>query len=127
MEEDGSNIVQVSVQGKQASPRLIRPDLDLIIVTARHEERLSLVEVNSSDRSIVLLKSVYESSHAVVPQLDGRGMKRDKDPWSLGVEGNAFCARGFGLELGEHRGVGSHGGLWGSLSSVHVLSTKYQA
>lgn len=80
------------------------------------------MEVNSSDRSIVLLKAVYQGAHAVVPQLDGGGMQGNKNPWSLGVKGNALCAGGLGLELGEHRGVGSHGGLWrGSLSSVHVL------
>lgn len=80
------------------------------------------MEVNASDGSIVLFEAVYQGAHTIVPQLDGGGVERDEDPWALGVEGNALCARGLGLELGEHRGVRSHGGLWRrSLSSGHVL------
>lgn len=40
VEEDGANVVQVAVKGKEAAPSLERPDLDLVVVTARYEERL---------------------------------------------------------------------------------------
>lgn len=72
VEEDGSHIVQVAVQREQTSPRLVRPDFDLVIIASRHEQRLRLVEVNASNRAVVLLKAVYERAHAVIPQLDRR-------------------------------------------------------
>lgn len=40
MEEDGSNVVQVTVQGEQTPPGLVRPDLDLVVVTTRDEQGL---------------------------------------------------------------------------------------
>jgi len=33
VEEDGSNIVQVAVEGEQTAPGLIGPDLDLVVIT----------------------------------------------------------------------------------------------
>lgn len=41
------------------------------------------MKVNSTDRAVVLLETVDEGSHAIVPKLDGRGMERDEDPWSV--------------------------------------------
>lgn len=40
VEEDGTNVVQVAVEGKEAAPSLKGPDLDLVVVTAGNEERL---------------------------------------------------------------------------------------
>lgn len=120
MEEDGSDIVEVAVQREQASPSLIGPDLDFVVVTARDEEGLRVVEVDSSHRTIVLFESINQRSHPVVPQLNGAGVERDKNPWSssrleegfevergrgvnkpLGVEGNALRPRRLGFELVE--------------------------
>lgn len=67
VEENGPDIVQMPVQREQTSPGLIRPHLDLVVVSARHKEGLSSVEVNAAYWPIVLLKSVDERSHAVVP------------------------------------------------------------
>ncbi len=82
VEEDRPHIVEMSVQGKKTSSRLIRPHLDLVVVAARYEKRLCLVEVNPSDRAVMLLKSINQCSHTVVPELDCGRVKRDKDPWS---------------------------------------------
>ena len=82
VEEDGPDIVQVTAQCEKTSSCLIRPDLDLVVVTSRHEQGLSLVEINTSNGSVVLLKSVDQRAHAVVPQLNGGGMKRNQNPWS---------------------------------------------
>jgi len=82
MKENGPDIVQVTAQCEKTSSCLIRPDLDLIVVTSRHEQGLSLVKINTSNRSVVLLESVNQCAHAVVPQLDGGGMKRNQNPWS---------------------------------------------
>ena len=43
VEEDGSDIVQVTVQCEEATPRLVRPDLDLVVIAAGDEPvRLSI-------------------------------------------------------------------------------------
>lgn len=39
------------------------------------------MKVNAADRPIVFFKAVDQGSHAVVPQLNGRGMERNEDPW----------------------------------------------
>jgi hypothetical protein len=67
VEEDSSDIVQMSVECKETSPSLVGPDFDLVVVCTRHKERLGLVEVNATNWSIVLFKSVYERSHSVIP------------------------------------------------------------
>jgi hypothetical protein len=58
MEEDGSDVVEMAVKGEEASSSLVRPDFDLIVVTARDEKRLCLVKVDTTDRTIVLLEPV---------------------------------------------------------------------
>ena len=67
MEKYGTNVIEMSVQGKKASSRLVAPDFDLVVVASRHEDRLCFVKVNSSDRTIVLLETINESSHAIIP------------------------------------------------------------
>ena len=44
----GTNVVQVSEKGKQATAEFVIPDLDFIVITARHKKRLDLVEVYSA-------------------------------------------------------------------------------
>jgi hypothetical protein len=58
MEEDGSNIIEMAIEGEKASSGLVRPDFDLVIVTARDEKRLCLVEVDTTDGTIVLLEAI---------------------------------------------------------------------
>lgn len=67
MEEDCSNIIQMPIQSKETSTSLVRPDLDFVIISAGNEEGLGLVKVDSSDRAIVLLKSINQGSHTVIP------------------------------------------------------------
>ena len=81
VEENSANVIQVAVEGKETSSTLIRPDLDLVVISPRYEQWLCLVEVYASDGPIVLLEPVYQGSHAVVPQLYCRGMQGDEDPW----------------------------------------------
>lgn len=70
VEEDGSDIVKMAVEGEQAAPGLVGPDLDLVVVTARDEERLGLVEIDTSDGAIVFLEAINQCSHSVIPELD---------------------------------------------------------
>lgn len=67
VEEDCSDIVQVAIEREDTAASLVRPDLDLVIITARYEEWLCFVEINASDRAIMLFKSVDQRAHAVVP------------------------------------------------------------
>ncbi len=76
VEEDCSHIVQMPVQGKQTSARLVRPDLDLVVVAARHKERLRVMEIDASHWPVMLLESVDQGAHAVVPELYSRRVKR---------------------------------------------------
>jgi hypothetical protein len=43
------------------------PNLDFVIVSSRTEQRLSRMEIDSPNRSIVFLEPVYEDSHLKVP------------------------------------------------------------
>lgn len=72
MEEYRSDIIQMTIQCEQASPCLITPHLDLVIITSGHEEGLGRVEVNGSNGAIVLFESIDEGSHAVIPELNSR-------------------------------------------------------
>jgi len=58
MEEDSSNIIEMAIEGEKASSGLVRPDFDLVIVTARDEKRLCLMEVDTTDGTIVLLEAI---------------------------------------------------------------------
>jgi hypothetical protein len=74
VEEDGSNVIQVSRQGEHASLRVVVPNLDPVVIPARHKHRLGLVEIDPSDWSIMFLVSINESSHSIIPQLYRRRM-----------------------------------------------------
>jgi hypothetical protein len=58
MEEDGSDVVEMAVEGEEASSSLVRPDFDLVIVTARDEKRLCLMKVDTTDGTIVFLETI---------------------------------------------------------------------
>ena len=72
VEEDGADIIKMTVQGKETPPRLIGPDLNLVIVAARDEEGLGFVKVDTPDGTVMLLESIYQSAHTIVPKLNGR-------------------------------------------------------
>lgn len=58
MEEDRADIIQVAIKRENTASGLVRPNLDLVIVSTGYEERLCFVEVNAADRAIMLFKSV---------------------------------------------------------------------
>ena len=102
VEEDGSNVVEMAIEREETAPGLIRPDLDLVVIAARHEQRLdiksvpastlfstamhwthlSLVEIDAAHRAIVFFESVDQGAHSVIPELDRGRVKRNEDPWS---------------------------------------------
>lgn len=67
VEEHRPDVIQMAIQRKQTSPRLITPHLDLVVVASGHEEGLGWVEVNGSNGAIVLLESINQRSHAIIP------------------------------------------------------------
>jgi hypothetical protein len=71
VEEDGSDVVEMAVEGKKATPGLVRPDFNLVVVTTRNKKRLRLVKVHAADGTIVLFKAINQSSHSIIPELDG--------------------------------------------------------
>lgn len=71
MKEDGANVIEVAIQGEKASPCLVRPNLDFVVVAARHKKRLRFVKVDTTYRPIVLFESIDQSAHAVIPELNG--------------------------------------------------------
>lgn len=81
MEENGSNIIKMAVQRKEASSSLVRPDFNLVIIAAGYEEWLCFVKVDTTDWAIVLFESIYQRAHPIIPELDCGRVKGDKDPW----------------------------------------------
>jgi len=77
MEEDCANVIQMAIQSEKASSCLIRPDLDLVIITSRDEEWLCLMKVDTSNGSVMFFESVDQSSHTIIPQLYSRRMQRN--------------------------------------------------
>ena len=67
VKEDSPNVVQMTVEGEKTPPRLIRPDLYFVVVSTGYEQRLRLVEIDPSNRPIVLFEAVYQSTHPIIP------------------------------------------------------------
>ena len=82
VEEDGSHVIEMAVECEEASSGLVRPDFDLVIVAAGYEERLCFVEVDAANRTIMLLESIDQCAHPVIPELDRGGVEGDENPWS---------------------------------------------
>ncbi len=83
VEEHGPDVVEMTVQGEKTPSSLIRPDLDLVVVAAGGKEGLGFVEVHRTNRTIMFFETIDQSTHTVVPELNGRGMEGDEDPWSM--------------------------------------------
>lgn len=67
-----SDIVQVAQQREQTASQLVVPDFDLVIIASRYKQGLRLVKVDTANWAIMLVKSVDERAHAVVPKLQCR-------------------------------------------------------
>jgi hypothetical protein len=63
------------------------------------------VEVYAAHGPVVLVESVEECAHAVVPHLDDPAVEAGEDPWPARVEGEPLDAVALGLELGQHLGA----------------------
>ncbi len=68
MKKDRSNVVKVAIECEKTSSGLVGPYFDLVVVSTGDEQRLCLVEVNAAYWTIMLLESVNQSAHTIVPQ-----------------------------------------------------------
>ena len=59
-------------------------------VTSGDEERLGVVEMDTMDGVVVLVKLVDKGSNAVVPELDDAVVETRQDPWLLRMETQAL-------------------------------------
>jgi hypothetical protein len=67
MKANSTNVVQVSQQSEKTSTQLVVPDFNAIVVSATNYEGLRLMEVYTSHGAVVLVETVKESTHPVVP------------------------------------------------------------
>ena len=72
VEEDRPDVVKVTIKREKTSSGLVRPHLDLIVVSSRNKKWLCLVEINTSHRTVMFFEAIYESAHTIVPELDRR-------------------------------------------------------
>ena len=72
VELDGADVIQVTQEGEETAAELVIPNLDLVVVTAGYDERFVQVEVDATDRTVVLLETVNDGTDAVVPSVAGR-------------------------------------------------------
>ena len=73
VEEDGADIVEMAVQSEEATAGLVRPDLDLVVVTARDEKGLSPRQQAASPKLGALLGRLYPSPVSCGNRRRGRG------------------------------------------------------
>jgi hypothetical protein len=71
MEEDSSDVVQVAGQCKHTLSGLSGPNLDGVVITTRDKDWLSRMESDTSDRTVVIFKTIDQSTHTIIPQLNG--------------------------------------------------------
>lgn len=67
MEFHRPDVIQVPQQREEASPELVIPHLDLVIVAAGDDEGFVEVKIHAADGAVVFFESVYDCAHAVVP------------------------------------------------------------
>lgn len=58
--------------------------------------------MNTTYRAIVLVKTVDESAHSVIPELDHTAVETGQDPWPLAVKAQPLHSITLGLEFRQH-------------------------
>ena len=61
-----------------------------------------MVKMNTTNRSVVFLKRIDQSSHTIIPELDGASVQTGENPWSFRVKAQTSNLVATGLELGQH-------------------------
>ena len=58
--------------------------------------------MDATHRAIMLVKTVDESAHSVIPELDHTAVETGQDPWPLGVKAQPFHPITLRLEFRQH-------------------------
>lgn len=70
--------------------------------TSGDEEWLRFVEVDATNRAIMLIETVEESAHAIVPELDHTTVQTRQYPWPFAMKAQPFHPIALRLELRQH-------------------------
>lgn len=70
--------------------------------TSRDEERLRVVKMDATNRSLMLVKSIDQCTHAIIPELDHATVQTRENPWSLRVKAQTLNSVTLSLELRQH-------------------------
>ena len=110
-----------------APAQLVVPHLDLVVVAARHEEWLMIMEVNAAHGTVVLVEAIDQRLHAVVPELHYAVVQRCENPRPVRVEGEPLHPVALRLKLAQHRCATAvprlHRALWPSFVSLDWKSS----
>jgi len=68
VELHGANVVEVAEECEEAAAQLVVPDLDLVVVAARYDQRLDSVKVYAAHRAVVLVEPLQKHPHATANQ-----------------------------------------------------------
>ena len=60
------------------------------------------MKMDTTDRTFVLVESIDQSAHTIIPELDHATVQTGEDPWAFGVEGEALDSVTLRLELRQH-------------------------
>ena len=107
MEVCGSNVVEMPIEGEEASSGFVVPHLDFVVITTTDEQGLCRVEVYASNGAFMFLQAVIYRAHLVVPQLNTAIVKSRCQERQPGVEGDAFDPIRLGLKLIEKESKGA--------------------
>lgn len=102
VEHSGSDVIQMAQQGENATFLLVVPYLDFVIVSARHEQGLLVVETYSAYGAVVFVEFFKQCAHAIIPELDAAVVQTGQDPWPFWVEGKALDSGGFCFKFCQH-------------------------
>lgn len=67
MKPDSAHVVEMSCESELASPRLVAPYFDLVIISTRHKDGLAGMKLHASHGPVVINEPIDERSYPVVP------------------------------------------------------------
>ena len=65
-----TDVIQVPQKGEEATPKLVIPNLDLVIITAGDDEGFVEVKIHAAYGAVMFFEAVDDGSDSVVPPED---------------------------------------------------------
>eukprot|EP00117_Sycon_ciliatum_P042067 scpid19236/ scgid30660/ len=97
-----SHIIQMTEESEQASLHFVIPDLDLVIVSSGNKQWLVAVKINSTNRSVMLIKPLNQCAHTIIPKLDISIVQARQDPGTVRMKSEALHASTLRFKFGQH-------------------------